>query len=71
MPLWSECLPVGSAVAERSPRRKVETRELVRREIHDVWSLDRSERIEGLYRREGDRSILEPEDLHLVLDLPA
>ena len=58
-------------MAERSPRRKVETRELVRREIHDVWSLDRSERIEGLYRREGDRSILEPEDLHLVLDLPA
>jgi len=33
---------------------------LEREEIHDVWSIDRSERIDGLYRHEGDRLVLEP-----------
>jgi GNAT superfamily N-acetyltransferase len=39
----------------------VEIRELERHEVHDLWSIDRSERIGKVYHREGGALVLRPE----------
>jgi predicted N-acetyltransferase YhbS len=39
----------------------VKIRELERREIRDVWSIDRAEVIERIYYRDGNQLVLKPE----------